>query len=142
MYSSKAWGFNADNDFLNQVMVVDTDLSPEELLAQVRILESELGRNRQQELHDKELSGENYSSRVIDVDILFYDDLVINTPELVIPHPLMQQREFVMAPLSELIPHKVHPVLGKTVAELYHELQEGHQQKSCTDGVSDDKREK
>lgn len=122
VYSSKAWGFNAGEEFMNQAMIVDTDLAPGELLTAVQNIEERLGRDRAAEAIEKEGSGEKYSSRVMDIDILFYDDLVIDTPTLKIPHPLMQEREFVLAPLDEIAPRKIHPVLGKTVQELRQSL--------------------
>lgn len=126
VYESKAWGFEGD-DFKNQAMVVDTDLAPEELLAAVQEIERELGRDREAEEQDKARTGQRYASRVIDIDIIFYDDVVLDTPALKLPHPLMQERDFVLAPLCEISPAKVHPVLGCTVEQLraaLHEQQE------------------
>lgn len=123
MYESEAWGFTASDNFLNQAIELDTDLSPEELLQGVQAIEKELGRDRDAEAAIKAANGEPYSSRKIDIDILFYDDLVISTPELTIPHPLMHEREFVLAPLSEIVPSKVHPIFDKSVRELRGELQ-------------------
>lgn len=122
VYKSKAWGFNSGNEFLNQAMIVYTDMSPEELLVALNGIEAKLGRDRTAEAAEKERTGEGYSSRVIDIDILFYNDEVINTPDLTIPHPLLQDRDFVLAPLYEIAPQKMHPVLGKSVAELRAEL--------------------
>lgn len=124
VYRSRAWGFASDSEFMNQAMTVDTDLPPVELLAALQEIERKLGRDREAERTEKERTGEQYSSRQIDIDILFYDDLELNTPELTIPHPLLQERDFVMAPLCEIAPGKVHPSLGKTVAELNAELLE------------------
>lgn len=123
MYESEAWGFSAPDNFLNQAIELDTDLSPEELLQGVQAIEKELGRDRDAEAAIKAANGEPYSSRKIDIDILFYDDLIISTPELTIPHPLMHEREFVLAPLSEIAPSKIHPTLDKSVRELRGELQ-------------------
>ena len=125
VYDSPAWGFSAAQEFQNQAMEVDTDLSPEELLQAVQKIEVELGRDRDAEAVEKARTGEAYSSRIIDIDIIFYDDLVMDTPSLKLPHPLMQDRDFVLAPLSEIAPHKVHPVLGKTVEELRAALSAG-----------------
>lgn len=124
VYTSKAWGFNAQQEFMNQAMIVDTDLSPEELLVAVQKIEAQLGRDRDAEAVEKEQSGEVYSSRVIDIDILLYDDVVMSTERLTIPHPLMQERDFVLAPLVEIAPKKEHPVLKKSIEELRKELLE------------------
>ncbi|MBR4064908.1 MAG: 2-amino-4-hydroxy-6-hydroxymethyldihydropteridine diphosphokinase [Tidjanibacter sp.] len=122
MYESEAWGFTASDNFLNQAIELDTDLTPEELLQGVQAIEKELGRDRTAEAAIKAANGEAYSSRKIDIDILFYDDVVISTPELTIPHPLMHERDFVLAPLSEIAPSKIHPIFDKTVRELRGEL--------------------
>ena len=108
-YKSQPWGFTAQ-------------LSPDELLDEVQAIEKELGRDREEERRLKEQSGAPYSSRMIDIDILFYDDLIIESPRLTIPHPLLQERDFVLAPLCELMKNKRHPVSGKTVEELRAEL--------------------
>ena len=121
-YKSQPWGFTAQERFSNQVLEVDTELSPDELLDEVQAIEKELGRDREEERRLKEQSGAPYSSRMIDIDILFYDDLIIESPRLTIPHPLLQERDFVLAPLCELMKNKRHPVLGKTVEELRAEL--------------------
>ncbi len=122
VYQSKAWGFNSGNEFMNQAMIVDTDLSPQELLTALQDIELRLGRDREAEVAEKQRTGEPYSSRIIDIDILFYNDVVMNMPDLTIPHPLVHERDFVLAPLYEIAPKKVHPVFGKTVEELREEL--------------------
>ena len=96
-HASEPWGFESENSFLNAVCCVHTDLSPMETLRTTQEIERSLGRL-------KKSTGGNYSDRVIDIDILLYDDLHIDTPELTIPHPLMWQREFVMIPLREIAP--------------------------------------
>lgn len=121
-YKTGAWGFDAEEPFTNQVLVADTDLSPREVLEKVLEIEQALGRDRAAEEAEKKRTGQPYSSRVIDVDILFYDDAVVDEPDLKIPHPLLHERDFVLEPLFEVIPKKVHPVLGKTVGELWDEL--------------------
>lgn len=121
-YKSRAWGFDAEEEFSNQVLEVDTDLTPEQLLDALQAIERELGRDREAEQSLKQRTGARYTSRPIDIDILFYDDLIIESPRLTIPHPLLQERDFVLAPLCELMKNKRHPVLGKTVEELRAEL--------------------
>lgn len=117
-YKSPAWGFEAEEPFTNQVLIADTDLSPRQVLEKVQEMERELGRDRKAEADEKRRTGQNYSSRVIDIDILFYDDDVVAEEDLVIPHPLLHERAFVMEPLLEVAPEKLHPVFGKTIAEL------------------------
>lgn len=121
-YKSRPWGFAAEEQFSNQVLEVDTDLSADEVLDAVQAIERELGRDRDEERRLKEQSGAPYSSRMIDIDVLFYDDLVLESPRLTIPHPLIEERDFVLAPLCELMKSKRHPVSGKTMEELRAEL--------------------
>lgn len=121
-YKSAPWGFEVGGYFSNQVLICDTDLSPREVLERVHAIETALGRDRAAEAAEKERTGQNYSSRVIDVDILFYDDRIIAEQDLVIPHPLLHERHFVLEPLGEVAPDKVHPVLGQTIAELCGKL--------------------
>jgi len=93
-YQSAPCGFESENDFLNAVILIETSLSPFELLAKTQEIEKKMGR--------KTKTTETYSDRIIDIDILFYDDLIVNTPELKIPHPLWKERDFVKIPLAEL----------------------------------------
>jgi len=93
--------------FLNIVCEAYTRLDPTQLLALAKVIETKMGR-----------TGKSNDSRPIDVDILFYGDQVVDTPELVIPHPLLHERAFVLIPLAEIAPELVHPVMGKTVMEL------------------------
>ncbi len=114
---SEPWGDMEDGAgaFLNRVLVVETPLGPFELLDAVQEIEAELGRRR--------VAGAcKYASRTMDIDILFYDDMVVDGERLTIPHPLIAEREFVLAPLAEVLPGMVHPVSGKTVGEMLAEL--------------------
>lgn len=121
-YESKAWGFESADNFSNQALEVSTDLSPEEVLDAVQEIERTLGRNRAAEAIEKASTGARYISRPIDIDIAFYDDEVIETERLTIPHPLLAEREFALAPLSEIVRSKRHPVTGLTVGEMYDAL--------------------
>ena len=95
-YNTEPWGFDSDYMFTNAVVSVDTALSPHDLLTATQRIEQSMGRG------EKSANGQ-YHDRIIDIDILTYDDLTINEPHLHIPHPLMQEREFVMKPLNEVL---------------------------------------
>ena len=110
-YATDPWGFDSQNSFLNAVCKAHTTLSPFEVLSTTQAIEKDLGRIR------KSVGGQ-YSDRPIDIDILLYDNLIIDTPQLSIPHPLMHKRLFVMEPLTEIAPELVHPVLQQTMKEL------------------------
>jgi len=109
VYETEPWGFMSDQKFLNQVVKVESNLSPLPLLNLIHEIESDLGRVRQ---------GVQYSSRVIDIDILLYDDIVFKHDLLQIPHPLMPERKFVLVPLCEIEPGIVHPARKVTIKEL------------------------
>lgn len=96
---TEPWGFESDNSFVNAAICMKTELEPLDVLAKTQEIERELGRTM------KSVNGE-YHDRIIDIDILLYDDIRINTPELTIPHPLMEQRDFVMIPLREILEKK------------------------------------
>ena len=95
LYSTEPWGFKSDNDFVNSVICVETELSPHDVLKATQAIERQMGRTR------KSRGGE-YHDRIIDIDILLYDDITVVEPDLIIPHPLMKEREFVMKPLREI----------------------------------------
>ena len=95
-YCSKPWGFESENDFLNAVVLFDTQLTPVELLAKTQALESRLGRSPK--------IAYGYFDRSIDIDILLYDNIIIDDIKLQIPHPLLTQRDFVLVPLAEIAP--------------------------------------
>ena len=97
---TEPWGFDSKHKFLNGVILCETDKSPREVLALTQQIERELGRTNKST--DSGLLSPDYSDRKIDIDILLYDDLTIDEPDLKIPHPLMEQRDFVMIPLKEI----------------------------------------
>lgn len=109
-YETEPWGFNSENTFLNAALRLETELSPEELLQVTEQIEEDMGRTQK--------SDGAYHDRIIDIDILLYDDLVKDTPRLVIPHPRMHERRFVLEPMFEIAPNVVHPVMKKSIADL------------------------
>lgn len=111
-YETAPWGFESDHSFLNAAIGLETSLPPIEILHITQEIEKELGRTK------KSVNG-SYSDRLIDIDILLYDTLVLQTPELTIPHPLMTERDFVMKPLIEIAGNVIHPTRQKTLSELY-----------------------
>ena len=114
-YESEPWQMNSENWFVNAVIQIATTLTPEELLNACQRIEKQLGRKR--------LSSEVYTDRTIDIDILFYDYLIIKTDRLVIPHRNFSKRAFVLVPMLEIAQDFVHPLYKKTVMELYEELE-------------------
>lgn len=115
LYETDPVGFESVNRFINAVCIINTVLSPEEVLDTTKKIEKKMGRTIKSE---KKI----YSDRIIDIDILFYDNDIIQTPELIIPHPLVHTRDFVLRPLSEIAPYLIHPVLNKSIDELCKNL--------------------
>ena len=113
---TEPWGFESENLFLNAAIKMETPLTPDELLSATQAIEREMGREKK--------SDGTYHDRVIDIDILLYDNQVIEQPGLIVPHPLMQERLFVMAPLAEIAPFERHPLLGQTFMELADSLRD------------------
>jgi len=110
-YETEPWGYESPETYQNVAVAIQTDLEPAALLLTTQAIERDIGRNH------KTTNGK-YRDRVIDIDILLYDDLILQTQTLTIPHPLMHQRPFVLQPLNEIAPHIIHPILHKTIAEL------------------------
>ena len=119
-YETEPWHMKTDNWFVNAVIALSTNLEPEKLLEECHRVENILGRKR------RENSG-GFKDRTIDIDILFYDDKIITTDELIIPHRFIQRRAFVLVPMLEIAQDFVHPVLKKTISTLFDELESPEQ---------------
>lgn len=111
IYETAAWGKTDQSDFLNMVCQLETDLSPQELLRSCQNIESRLGRVRH----------EHWGPRTIDIDILFYGHEIIDEEKLQVPHPYLQNRAFVLVPLSDITESFIHPLLKKSAADLLKE---------------------
>jgi len=114
-YESEPWQMDSENWFVNAVVQISTSLQPEVLLDECQKIEGVLGRKRG--------DGSGYTDRTIDIDILFYDDLILNTERLTIPHRFFRKRAFLMVPMLEISQDFVHPLFKKSVMELYEELE-------------------
>ena len=111
IYQSKSWGFDS-NDFYNLCLLIDTDIMPKSLLINLKKIEKSMGR--------EDVDG-SYSDRLIDIDILFYDNITTDLEDLKIPHPKIEIRKFVLVPMLEIANDYVHPILNKTIKELYND---------------------
>ncbi len=112
LYNTAPWGYTEQPEFLNQALECFTSLEPVELLEEIKKIEKKMGR----------IDIVRYGPRIIDIDIIFYDDLILKTDKLIIPHPLMHKRLFVLKPLNEIAPDFIHPELKLSVKNLLEKL--------------------
>ena len=115
VYRSAAWGFQSDHAFYNMCLEIKTALSVEDLMEKVLKIEKIMGRKR---------SGKGYTDRIVDIDILFFDNLILERPDIVVPHPRIELRRFVLEPLAEINPELNHPVLNRSIAMLLEDCQD------------------
>ncbi len=115
VYETDPWGFTSENKFLNMVAEVKTDLKPSGLLGRILMIETLMGRTRE---------GKEYKSRIIDIDILFYNNRILTKKALTVPHPGLQDRRFVLEPLCEIAPDFIHPVYKKNIKDLLIECKD------------------
>ncbi len=115
VFITAAWGYEAQPDFYNQAVCIETSLSAEVLLNTLLKIEEESGRKR---------NGDKWQERIIDIDILFYNDDIIETEKLNVPHPFLQDRKFVLVPMMQIAKELVHPVLKKTIGQLADECKD------------------
>lgn len=114
-YTTIPWGFTSEHTFLNAACAVETFLDPYELLSVTQDIEKNLGRKHKSVDH-------HYTDRLIDIDILFFDEIIIHEPGLQIPHPLLTKRDFVLKPLVEIAPDLVHPINHLTIRKLWQRI--------------------
>ena len=112
VYETEPWVFESADLFWNQVLEISTSLSPKEVLRQTQQIELQMGRIRKES---------QYDSRIIDIDILFFGDKVIESENLIVPHPRIQERKFALVPLNEIAPGLMHPVIQKSIGQLLDE---------------------
>ena len=118
LYESEPWGFKSEHWFLNQVVVLDTEMSPDDLMDALLAIEKELGR-------DRTTPHEGYVSRPMDLDILYWgEDLIVEKQHVIVPHPRLHKRRFTLLPLCDVAPDYVHPILKKTNRQLLDECQD------------------
>jgi len=119
IYETAAWGNEDQDDFYNEVIELETKFSAKELMQSILHIEQSMGRIRKQK----------WEARIIDIDILFFNDEIIHSDNLTIPHPHLHKRKFILIPLNEILPETIHPILKKTISTLLHELDDSLQVK-------------
>ena len=119
IYETKSWGFNSNN-FYNTCLLIESSLSVELILNKILKIEKDMGRLN---------SVGQYSDRFIDIDILFFEDIIVNSKDLIIPHPRLHLRKFVLTPMLDLAPDLIHPILNKSIRQLELECEDNDQPK-------------
>ena len=114
-YTTIPWGLTSEHTFLSAACAVETSLNPYELLSVTQVIEKNLGRKHKSVDH-------HYADRLIDIDILFFDQIIIHEADLQIPHPLLTKRDFVLKPLVEITPELVHPINHLTIRKLWQRI--------------------
>lgn len=122
-YRSKAYGFTSEREFVNRAVEINTELDAYEVLRRINLIEALLGRDRTIEQQTKELTGEDYASRPIDIDIIFYGSDAFADERLTIPYHFLAERGYALRPVAEVVPHFAHPALGMTTTEMLEALE-------------------
>lgn len=121
-YRSEAYGFTSEREFINRAVEIITELDAYEVLRRINLIEALLGRDRSIEQQTKELTGEAYASRPIDIDIIFYGDETFSDSRLTIPYHFLSEREYALRPVAEIAPCRKHPALEHTPQEMLEQL--------------------
>jgi 2-amino-4-hydroxy-6-hydroxymethyldihydropteridine diphosphokinase len=115
-YETGSWGYSDTNQYLNCVLITETSLNPEKILKKTQEIENRLGRRNKSTINQSGFP--QYQQRTVDIDILFYDNQIINSENLTIPHPLISDRRFVLEPFNEISPNFIHPILNQSIKNL------------------------
>lgn len=121
-FRSAAYGFTSDREFVNQAIEITTTLDAYELLRRINLIEALLGRDREEERRVREVKNEAYASRPIDIDIIFYGDMAFEDSRLTIPYHFLEEREYALRPVADIVPERKHPMLKHTPQQMLEKL--------------------